>query len=286
MQPPLDAPPDAPQSLKALAILVAFGLMVVPAAWLFLSLRSAEGRLEASASKSLNEGTSAANANEAPRDAPVAGPPDAAAAPPQRPPAPASAPTPEPAWRGASTPADRKLARAHSVELSEPERSRSLLRQALELSPKNERALRMLAAKMLVDEKHAEAAQLSERCLELNPTNYACARVKEDAVKMEAAQLRAIQATEDCLRKDPNALPCLYAKLNFALVRGKVREAQTLAEQVARIDPRSPITLTARARLEAASGHYGEARVRFESACRQGFTVACFRAESLRGEGF
>lgn len=264
----MQTPPDAPQPLKRLAIFVAFGLVVVPMVWLYLSLQGAQSAIAAGAVKEPDVGTKPPETTNDPG------------------PDPAHPPKPEPAWRAPTTPAERKAAQARSLELTDPARARALLREALALEKDNERALRSLAAKLLVDERHAEAAQLGERCLAVNPTNSVCRQVREQTAPFDAKQAEGERSTEECLRKDPKSLPCLYGRLNFALVRGNVDAARGALEELVRLSPESPLTHMARGRIEASQNRYGEARVLFELSCQLKVTQGCFRAEVLRTEGF
>jgi tetratricopeptide (TPR) repeat protein len=264
----MQTPPDAPKSLKRLAVLVAAGLIVAPVIWLFSSLQAAHEAI-------------AAGATELDAGSPPA--PAASSAPA---PEPALPPKPEPAWQPPATPAERKIAQARSVELAEPARARALLREALTLDPNNERALRSLAAKLLIDEAHQQAAELSERCLALNATNFVCRQVRDQAFPYDKVQEVAEGATEACLRKDPKSLPCLYAKVNFALTRQNPAGARAALDELARQSQDSPLTHIARGRIEASQGNYAEARVLLELGCRMNVTQGCFRADVLRAEGF
>jgi predicted Zn-dependent protease len=265
----MQTPPDAPQALKRLAVFVAFGLVVVPIVWLYLSLQGAQSAIAAGAVREPDARTK---------------PPETAAS--TAGPDPAHPPKPEPAWRAPATPAERQVAQARTLELTDPARARALLREALALEKDNERALRSLAAKLLVDERHAEAARLSERCLALNPTNSVCRQVRAQAAPFDAKQEVGQRATEECLRKDPKSLPCLYGRLNFALTGGKLDVARDARDELARLSSDSPLTHMASGRIEASQGHYAEARVLFELACQLEVTQGCLRAELLRAEGF
>ncbi len=194
--------------------------------------------------------------------------------------------SPEPAWGKPRSLADKRVLLALQQENSAPKRSRDLLRDALRLDPHHERALRMLATKLLIDEKYEEAQSLAERCTAVNAGNQACKRVSELLPKLGSELKRVIDVARKCSELDPKNLSCARMAFNAQLAGGKIREAAQLAERIAQLSPNSPGAQLAQGRIAAAEGAYGEARVLFEWACHGGESAACFRAELLRAEGF
>jgi hypothetical protein len=193
-------------------------------------------------------------------------------------------PTPEPAL--SLTTAGRQISLAQSLQNSNPKRSRELLSKALLFEPKNERALRMLATDLLIDENLAGAQWLSELCRQINPTNYVCNRVASEAPKRTPGLETLIAIMEKCVQADAKNVTCLYNLFSASLLRTDRQEATRLAERIAKAAPGSGWSHLARGRLEAADGAYRQARISFELACDSALESACFRAEVLRGQGF
>ncbi|HMJ11605.1 MAG TPA: hypothetical protein VK524_09350 [Polyangiaceae bacterium] len=198
---------------------------------------------------------------------------------------------PEPELRPEREP-DKLLLGARQIEMTDPRKSREILEAVLQKEPRNERALRMLATKMLSDEKLARARTLAVRCLSVNITNYACQKVGQlvPALVVDPKagdQLGKMGTIVDaCLKATPDSAACLSGKLQLSLLRGKIGEAKPLARRLARVAPNAPELVLCEGRLAAAAGAYGKARVAFERACQRGEEGACFRAEVLRAEGF
>jgi predicted Zn-dependent protease len=200
--------------------------------------------------------------------------------------------TEEQAWATIASDIQKQFLAARAADSTDPPRSREILEQILRDQPKNERALRLLASKMMTDEQLPRARELVERCLAVNPTNYSCTKVGELVPKMTVDPksrpiLKRFDTVADaCLKATPDNVECLASKLRLALALGNRREARAISERLARVAPKSPQLKVAQGRLAASTGVYASARVLFESACGEGETTACFRAEVLRLEGF
>jgi hypothetical protein len=272
------SPKSSPRSLKVVALAIASGLVVAPAAWLLLALKYAAPEAQAQA----HAATPAVQAPVASKESQAKPQPEAAS----RPLAAPRLTRPEPAWRGALTAADKKVALARSLEQTNPARARQLLKEALSAEPDHERALRMLATKMLTDEKYGDAQRLSQRCTALNPTNYTCTKVNQLTPFGLGAFFATLKTADECLKKSPNNVACLFLKFELSMARGDQNQARQMLARLTRVDEKSGFVTLARGRMIAASGAYAEARVLLEQACAAGVELSCFRAEILRAEGF
>ena len=255
---------------KVAAVAVVAGLVIIPALWLLYTVRLANRNLDQAIAQNL----------------PLAeGPEPQASVSGARPAAPVQV-VPEPAWTLPLSNAGRRIALARELETKDPKRSRELLEEALRLEPNNERALRMLAQKQLIDENFEAAEALSTRCLRVNSTNYGCKKVDEQTGKMAPALEKGSEIVDRCLLEEPNSAPCLLGKIAVSFVHGSIPDATAATERLAQVDPESGFVTYSRGRLRAAAKAYAEARVLFDSACGKSVEHACFRAEVLRGEGF
>jgi hypothetical protein len=258
------------RSKLAVTALIA-GLVVLPAVWLVYTLRLANQILD----KALAQNLPLAEGPE----------PNLASSRPAMPVS--SAPRlPEPQWTPPVSSAAKRIALAREVETEDPKRSRDLLQEALRLEPNNERVLRMLAQKALLDESFGVAAMLSQRCLSINSANYGCKKVDEQTGKIAPVLRKGSETVDRCLLEDPKDAACLFAKIAISFIAGNISEATAYTERLAQIEPGGSFVKFSRGRLRAATGAYAEARVLFEAACTQGLELACFRAEILRAEGF
>jgi hypothetical protein len=194
--------------------------------------------------------------------------------------------TPEPALATPATAAGKHILAAHRLERDDPERARSSLRRALDLEPKNERALRMLAAKALLDEKHADARELALRCMAVNRSNAQCTQVLKHTPAYTPDLAAALRRFDACLAKEENNALCLAGKAELSFAASDQAGGIAAVERMAKLElPGAGVTLL-RGRAKAWTGDYGEARVLFDTACAQGSDAACFRADLLRSEGF
>lgn len=193
---------------------------------------------------------------------------------------------PEPPLSEPLTAAGKHIDQAQRLEREDPKRSRSSLRRALELEPKNERALRLLAAKALIDENHDEARQLGVRCIAVNPSNVWCQRVLEYAPRRTAELKAPLARVNACLAKEQDNVICLAGKAELSFTVGNQPDAiAAVARLVASKAPLPGVKLL-QARIKAWTGDYAEARALFDVACAHGTEQACFRADVLRSEGF
>jgi Tfp pilus assembly protein PilF len=185
------------------------------------------------------------------------------------------------------TEAGKQIVMARRFELDDPKRARASLLRALELEPKNERALRMLASRALIDENHEEAREMAGRCIAVNPSNAWCSQVLEYAPRHVAADLKApLERVHDCLEKEQDNLLCLAAKADLSFTTGNRADASAAVERLVALKTSLPGVRDLEARLEAWSGNYAEARALFDTACAYRSQQSCFRAEVLRSQGF
>jgi tetratricopeptide (TPR) repeat protein len=179
-----------------------------------------------------------------------------------------------------------KVEGARALSRSDPERRRTLLREALAADPKYEPALQDLSLAMLEDENHDEARAMSSRCLAVSPDNDTCRMVSNYALPRGPEADAVGEEAEACLSATPKDAKCLATRVGYDVSKGNLADATKLTEELTEVAPGAKQTLFAKARVESASGHYDDARHDLEEACRQGLEQACFRAEALRGEGW
>jgi hypothetical protein len=179
-----------------------------------------------------------------------------------------------------------KIDESRRIENTDPQRARSLLREAIAIDPHNETALERLAMKMLIDENNGEARALAQRCLGVSDSNPACAAVREDTIEDGPDVDRIVAGTEKCLQETPDNLMCLYGMVNYHLMKGEPSDAAMFVGRLTQASPDNPFTQYARGRVRAAAGEYSEALKLFQSVCRMGNEDACLRVDTLRSEGW
>ncbi|HEY6555631.1 MAG TPA: hypothetical protein VI072_00100 [Polyangiaceae bacterium] len=184
------------------------------------------------------------------------------------------------------TAADKQIVMARQLEHEDPKRARASLLRALELEPKNERALRMLASQALIDENHEEARAMGVRCIAVNPSNTWCVQVLKYAPRHVADLKAPLQRVDDCLQKEQDNLLCLAAKADLSFTAGNRADATVAVERLVALKVSLPGVRELQARLKAWSGNYAEARALFDTACAYRSEQSCFRAEVLRSQGF
>jgi hypothetical protein len=269
---------------RALILLALAALVLVPSLWLIHVLGIANGALV----DALHRGASLAEGPIRIPAPPLSVAPAASAESTAKTPDAAHvAVRPEPEWPGATSQAMKQILLAHRVANTDPIRSRRLLQSALELEPNNERALRLLSSKMLIDEKLSAAHALSERCLQINSSNYGCRKVRELAPPNAPELTAARRLLETCLEKEPNSRECLNGMAALSFMAADLEAAKSFGDRLSRAAPEAAVTMLTQGRLKAAAGSYAAARVLFEAACAlERHTDACFRAEILRAEGY
>jgi hypothetical protein len=171
------------------------------------------------------------------------------------------------------------------IETTDPDRSRQLLRQVLELDPQNEAALERLSKKMLLDEQHAAARELLERCLSVHPGSVECTAARAQLPDPQAMET-AVKSAQECVNRTPEDTSCLFTLTDNALVQSQKDAASLVALRMHSLAPDSPLTKLVLGRIDAMNGKYREARPLLEAGCRLGNEQACFRANLLRLEGW
>ncbi len=193
---------------------------------------------------------------------------------------------PEPVLSAPLTAAGKHIVLARRLEHDDPERARASLRRALELEPKNERALRMLAAKALLDEKHVEARELAVRCMAVNRSNAQCTQVLKYTPAYTPDLAASIRRFDACLAKEKDNALCLAGKAELSFAASDQAGAIAAVDGLAALKLPGPGLTLLQGRAKAWTGEYAEARALFDTACAQGADPACFRADVLRSEGF
>lgn len=128
------------------------------------------------------------------------------------------------------TVADQLVKEAQALPPEELARARELLRDALDVDPKNTGALRALARTRLEDEDNAEAEALALRCLEATPGDRECESVRLLA-KAREGRVDA-EETELCYREHATEYVCVALLTNLRLRQRRLDDVKRLLDEM------------------------------------------------------